>query len=144
MSDERRIDPTANHCFGCGALNPVGLKLKFVIETLATGNVVATASIQLTRAYQGGTGHMHGGIIATLMDEAMSKLNKPLEVSAVTRHIEVDYLRPSPVDVELTLVGRHVRREGRKLFHAAELINLEGEVLAKAQGLFIVVERLNG
>lgn len=83
---------------------------------------------------------MHGGIVATLMDEAMSKLNKPLEVIAVTRKLEVEYLRPTPVERPLTLVGRHVRREGRKLFHIAELRDSDGRMLAHAQALFIVVE----
>jgi acyl-CoA thioesterase FadM len=74
------------------------------------------------------------------MDEAMSKLNKPLKVSAMTRRLEIEYFRPSPVDMLLTLVGRHVRREGRKLFHLAELLNTEGEMLVRAKGLFIVIE----
>ena len=84
---------------------------------------------------------MHGGIVATLMDEAMSKLNKPLEVVAVTRRLEVEYLRPTPVEQRLTLVGRHVRRDGRKLFNVAELRDAEGRLLAQANGLFVVLEQ---
>ena len=133
------VEPSANHCFGCSPVNPVGLHLKFVIDTSDAGGVTATAPVELTRSYEGGRGRIHGGVIATLMDEAMSKLNKPLGVSAVTRHIEVEYLRPSPVDTRLTLVGRHVRREGRKLFHVAELLNAQGQALAHAKGLFIVI-----
>ena len=139
--DPRAIDAPVNNCFGCGPGNPVGLRLKFVIETSASGGVTATAPVELTRFYEGPAGYIHGGVIATLMDEAMSKLNKPLKVSAMTRRLEIEYLRPSPVDMLLTLVGRHVRREGRKLFHFAELLNPEGEMLARATGLFIVIER---
>lgn len=82
---------------------------------------------------------MHGGIVATLMDEAMSTLNKPLGVIAVTRKLEVEYLRPTPVNQPLMLVGRHMRREGRKLFHVAELRDAEERVLAQANGLFVVL-----
>jgi acyl-coenzyme A thioesterase PaaI-like protein len=139
--DPGTLDASVNHCFGCSPVNPVGLRLKFVIETSASGGVTATAPVQLTRFYEGGAGYLHGGVIATLMDEAMSKLNKPLKVSAMTRSLEIEYLRPSPVDMLLTLVGRHVRREGRKLFHHAELLNTEGETLVRAKGLFIVIER---
>ena len=137
----RGINPDVNNCFGCSPINPVGLQLNFVIETSASGAVTATATVQLTRLYEGGAGYIHGGVIATLMDEAMSKLNKPLKVRAMTRHMEIEYLRPSPVDIRLNLVGRHVRREGRKLFNVAELLNTEGETLARAKGLFIVMER---
>jgi acyl-coenzyme A thioesterase PaaI-like protein len=134
-------DAPVNHCFGCSSVNPVGLRLKFVIEASASGGVTATAPVLLTRFYEGPPGCLHGGVIATLMDEAMSKLNKPLQVRAMTRRLEIEYLRPSPVDTLLTLVGRHARREGRKLFHLAELLNPEGEPLVRAKGLFIVIER---
>ena len=139
--DFRVTNSADNNCFGCSTVNPVGLRLKFAIETSDPGGVTATAPVELTRFYEGGAGNIHGGVIATLMDEAMSKLNKPLNVRAMTRHLEIEYLRPSPVDMPLTVVGRHVRREGRKLFHIAELLNTQGETLARAKGVFIVIER---
>jgi acyl-coenzyme A thioesterase PaaI-like protein len=88
--DTRTIDAPVNNCFGCSPVNPVGLRLKFVIETSASGDVTATAPVELTRFYEGGAGYIHGGVIATLMDEAMSKLNKPLKVSAMTRRLEIE------------------------------------------------------
>ena len=112
------IDERAGHCFGCGPANPEGLHLMFTFD--AEGRT-ATARVNLTRVHEGPPGHIHGGIIATLMDEAMSKLNRPLGVIAMTRHMEVDYLKPSPLGRELVLTGRHVRREGRELFHEADL-----------------------
>ena len=111
-------DERANFCFGCGPQNPEGLHLSFVIDEADAQNITATATVNLTRVHEGPPGHIHGGIIATLMDEAMSKLNRPLDVLAMTRHMEVDYLRPAPLGITLRLVGRHVKREGRKLYHA--------------------------
>jgi acyl-CoA thioesterase FadM len=89
--------------------------------------------------YQGPPGYIHGGIIATLMNEVMSKLNRPLNATAMTRHMEIDYLRPAPLDQPLTLVGTHLSRNGRKLFHQAELRLPDGTVLASAKGLFIAL-----
>ena len=80
---------------------------------------------------------MHGGAIATLMDEAMSKANRARGVTAMTRHMEVEYLRPVPLGVPLLLEGRHTRADGRKHFCEAELMNAEGRVLAKAKGMFV-------
>ena len=74
------------------------------------------------------------------MDEAMSKLHRPLNVIAMTRNMEIDYLRPSPLYVPLTLRATHLRREGRKLFHQAELIHPDGTVLARAKGFFLAIE----
>ena len=134
------IDELENHCFGCGTDNPQGLQVRSVVALSDAGELTATATVQLTRMHQGAPGFVHGGIIATLMDEIMSKLNRPLGVLAMTRHMEVSYLRPAPLDQTLTLTGHHLRREGRKLFHAAELTAADGTVLAEAKCLFIVVD----
>jgi uncharacterized protein (TIGR00369 family) len=131
------IDEQAGHCFGCGPANPEGLHLVFTLDAVAQ---TSTASVNLSRNHEGPPGHIHGGIVATLMDEAMSKLNRPLGVIAMTRNMEVDYLRPSPLGRDLVLKGHHVRREGRKLFHEAELQLPDGTVLARAKGVFIVLD----
>lgn len=131
------IDEQAGHCFGCGPANPQGLQLVFTLDHLAH---TATAQVNLTRLHEGAPGYIHGGIIATLMDEAMSKLNRPFGVLAMTRHLEVDYLRPAPVGRDLTLTATHLRREGRKLFHHAELTLPDGTLLAKSDGLFIALD----
>ena len=135
---EKTIDELSGQCFGCGSANPHGLHLHFTLN-LATHTV--TALVNLTELHQGAPGYIHGGLIATLLDEAMSKLNRPLGLLAMTRHIEVDYLRPAPIHQPLTLSGRHLRREGRKLFHVAELHDATGNLLARSTSLWIVVPR---
>jgi uncharacterized protein (TIGR00369 family) len=140
-SDHAIAEVRTNHCFGCGSANPQGLHLVFCTDAVASQAITVTAEIQLTRMHEGPTGYIHGGIVATLLDEAMSKLNIPLNLLAVTRHLEVDYLRPAPLHQPLLLVGRHVRREGRKLFHEAELRHPDGQVLARGKGLFIVLSK---
>ena len=136
--DDRTIDEISGHCFGCGPGNPHGLHLRFTLDPLSDS---VTAPVQLTELHQGAPGYIHGGLIATILDEAMSKLNRPLGLLAMTRHIEVDYLRPAPIGQPLTLTGRHLRREGRKLFHAAELHDSSGTLLARSTSLWIVVPR---
>ena len=136
----RTIDERASHCFGCGPSNPEGLHLKFTIQADDPAAITATATVHLTRNHEGPPGYIHGGIIATLMDEAMSKLNRPLDLLAMTRHMEVDYLRPCPLHSPLTLTSHHIRREGRKLFHTAILTHPDGTVLARAKGFFLVID----
>lgn len=140
MQSSPTIDERANHCFGCGPANPQGLHLVFTTDTSHPEGITATAHINLTRLHEGPPGHIHGGIVAALLDEAMSKLNRPLNVLAMTRHMEVDYLRPAPLYQPLVLESRHLRCEGRKVFHQAELRLPDGTALARARGLFIVVD----
>jgi len=102
--------------------------------------ISALATIQLGAAFEGPPGYVHGGIIATMLDEAMSKLNRPLDVVAMTRHMEVDYLRPVRLGDTLSIVGHHVRRDGKKIFHSAEITGPDGNVLARGKALFIVID----
>jgi uncharacterized protein (TIGR00369 family) len=134
-----------NHCFGCGAGNPVGLKLEFAVDERegAAFRVVARAAI--SDDYEGPPGYLHGGIIATLLDEAMSKANRAGGVTAMTRQMQVEYLRPVPSGAAITIRGRVVRSEGRKHWTEAQIEgqteNAEAKVLARASGLFIAITR---
>ena len=134
---ERSVDELSGHCFGCGPNNPEGLHLQFAIDQDTHS---AETSVTLDERYQGAPGYVHGGIIATLLDEAMSKLNRPLGVLAMTRQMDVSYLKPAPIGSEMRLRSRFLRREGRKLFHEAELLSTAGEVLSRCSGLWIVID----
>jgi uncharacterized protein (TIGR00369 family) len=124
-----------NRCFGCGVANPVGLHLEFF--RAEDGSVVSLPTVPDT--YEGPKGYLHGGIIATLLDEAMSKAVRAGGFVAMTRSMEVDYLRPVPSGTPLRLEGRMVRDEGRKHWAEAKILNERGTMLAQAKGLFIEV-----
>lgn len=126
-----------NHCFGCGAGNPVGLRLTFSIAPDSA--VLCDASI--SDNYEGPPGYLHGGIIATLLDEAMSKANRARGVTAMTRQMQVEYLRPVPSGSTIRIAGRVVRSEGRKHWTEASIQNDRGITLASATGLFIAIHR---
>ncbi len=128
---------TQNGCFGCGDANAAGLQLRFFIS--ADDAVVCRFS--LDRRFQGPPGYAHGGVIATVLDEAMSKANRRRNVYAMTRQMSVDYLRPVPLEQELLLDGRSERESDRKHRCSATLRDGTGRVLATATGLFIEVKR---
>jgi uncharacterized protein (TIGR00369 family) len=127
---------TRNACFGCGQANPVGLRLEF--SKTVDGHIVSTAVI--SNQYEGPPGYLHGGIIATLLDEAMSKANRARGVTAMTRQMQVEYLRPVPSDSAIRIIGRVTRSEGRKHWAEALIQNAGGTVLAQATGLFIAIK----
>ena len=124
-----------NRCFGCGEANPQGLQLEFLLAE--DGTVVCPAVIP--DFFEGHPGFLHGGIIATLLDETMSKAVRARGLTAMTRHMEVDYKRPVPSRVQIRMEGRIVRDEGSKHWVEAAIFDGEGHVLAQGKGLFIEV-----
>ncbi|MGB8029404.1 MAG: PaaI family thioesterase [Terracidiphilus sp.] len=129
----------SNRCFGCGPANQTGLRLEFLLAD--DGSVVSFPVV--ASAFEGHPGYLHGGIIATLLDEAMSKAVRARGNSSMTRKIEIDYLRPVPSETPLRLEGRVVRNEPRKHWAEARILNEKGRVLAEAKGLFIEVSPKN-
>jgi uncharacterized protein (TIGR00369 family) len=126
----------ANHCFGCGGANEEGMKLTFVQDNERRRIV---GRFVLGERFQGGGGMGHGGIIATLLDEAMGKVCRFREVRAVTAELTVEYLKPVSVVEEIVVEGWETEQKGRNLFHAGEIRNLAGEVLARGKGRFVII-----
>ena len=126
-----------NGCFACGKDNATGMHLKFVLDETA-GHAICR--FKLGRRYQGPPGHAHGGIIATILDEAMGKVNRLSNVLALTRTMNVEYLRPVPLGTHLTVVGRAQGVNGREHLNIAEITGDRGEVLARSTGIFIAVD----
>lgn len=125
-----------NRCFGCGPANPHGLQLDFLLAE--DGSIVSQASI--SDDFCGHPGFLHGGIIATLLDETMSKAVRATGISSMTRHLEVDYLLPVPSAHPIRVEGRIVRTEGRKRWTEARILDSEHKTLARGKGLFVEVQ----
>ncbi len=130
-----------HNCFGCGAHNRIGMRLRFFLDEESA----AVASLRFARRFQGPHGFVHGGVIAAVLDEAMSKAIHAsahgARIMALTRQMETEYLRPTALGAALTLRGRQERVEGRKHFCSATLADSEGRVLARGKALFIAVAR---
>jgi uncharacterized protein (TIGR00369 family) len=125
-----------NRCFGCGENNPRGLQLQFFLAP--DGTVVCP--LKVSDLYEGPPGYLHGGILATLLDEAMSKAVRAQGLTAMTRHLEVDYRLPVPSGSQLHMEGRLVRSEGRKHWTEGEIRDSAGRALVRGKGLFVEVK----
>ena len=126
-----------NFCFACGKNNSEGMHLRFTYDEERD---LFVCRFRLGKRYTGPPGHAHGGIIATILDEAMGKVNKLRHVVALTSTITVDYLKPVPLNKPLRVESREVRVRGRYHTNAAEILNQKGEVLAHSKGLFIAID----
>lgn len=121
-------------CFVCGMDNSEGLRIHWKIDGLTT-----TAEFIPERKYQGWKGVLHGGIIATLLDEAMTRLACVIYGGAVTAEMTVRFLAPAPIGEKLLIRGEVVK-ESRKLIELkASLHNSAGKQIAYSTGKAIRV-----
>ena len=127
-----------NYCFVCGESNREGLRLVFQYDPEVKKT---TCIVRIPSRYQGATGFAHGGIIATLLDEAMAKVNGKGGIRAVTLRMTVKFRKMVPVKTPLDLVGQRVARKGRKIYLRSEL-RAGSTLLAEAKGLFLEVARV--
>jgi uncharacterized protein (TIGR00369 family) len=127
-----------NPCFGCGGANARGMKLVFERDERRQRII---GKFRLGPEYQGGAGFIHGGIIATVLDEAMGKVSRLRDVYAVTAELTIEYLKPVPVNEELSVEGFPERSDGRQLYHEGEIRNAAGVLLARGRGRFVIVDR---
>ncbi|MGB8259853.1 MAG: PaaI family thioesterase, partial [Terracidiphilus sp.] len=89
--------------------------------------------------FEGPAGYLHGGVIATLLDEAMSKSVRATGIAAMTHTMEVDYHRPVHSGAPIRIEGRLLGHEGRKHWTEARILDARGHLLASAKGLFLEV-----
>ena len=124
----------ARYCFGCGSLNPQGLHLDFKMEE---GEVKAVFTPQAE--HQGFPGYMHGGLVMTMMDEAMGWVTIGQRVWAVTAKVNVRFREPVPLSQPVIVSAAIEKNRRRWLTVRAEVRSREGEILAEAEGIFMRV-----
>ena len=124
-----------NYCFACGTDNPYGLHLNLQIE-----NDRYVAEKVLTREYQSYTGVVHGGIVTTMLDEAMGSYLFRNGEHAVTARLNVRYRQPTPVGEPLTITGWIESRRRNIVDMKATIALADGTVTAEGTARMAVVE----
>ena len=126
-----------NHCFGCGGANPDRMQLAFEQDD-ATRRIRGV--FRIGAEYQGGPGFVHGGIVATLLDEVLAKVSRFEKDIAVTGELTVEYLKPVRVEEEVTVEGWEIERNGRLRMRQGEIRDSSGAVLARGRGKFVEID----
>jgi acyl-coenzyme A thioesterase PaaI-like protein len=133
-----RLNDTSAYqrCFACGARNDSGLRLAFQRE----GDAVVT-EFTPTQAFQGFPGVVHGGILATLLDETLNRTAMVEGRWTMTGRLDVRYRAPA-------LIGQTLRVTAHPLSSRARMIQATGEIrlkepphtlIASAEGLFLPI-----
>lgn len=121
-------------CFACGKENPIGLKLHFHRE----GDTVSSEFVP-GELHQGWPGIVHGGIINTLLDEAMCYVPYFQGLHCVTAKQEVRLRCPANVGERLFIRAWPLRQTRRLIETAAEITREDGTTMAEASATMYIV-----
>lgn len=133
MPKTREIKPLeANTCFGCGEENPIGLKLSFKWD-----GATARTAVILGKQYEGWPGVVHGGIVFTLLDEAMAWVSRFEKMETLTAKAEVKYRKPLRVGEEVVLTASAVKKTRKTLEAKSTLSSSDGTIIAEGSSTML-------
>jgi acyl-coenzyme A thioesterase PaaI-like protein len=141
-----------SHCYGCGKLNENGMHIKSKWDG-DEGVCRFTPDKSKTGGFPD---YLYGGMIASLIDchcagtAAAAKLKndgyelgeKPLP-RFVTASIKVDYIKPTPVGVELEIRASVQEIKGRKVILTAAVI-ASGNITAVGEAVMVMIPENTG
>lgn len=121
-------------CMVCGTENPAGWHL-----TAVRRGETVECTYTFDQRHEGGPGLAHGGAVSAVCDDVLGHVLTLLGQPAVTRRLEVDYLKPVILGEPHRMVGRVESVDGRKIWLAMEALAPDGQPRFTARGLFIRV-----
>ena len=125
------IAETYTKCFACGKDNPIGLKLKFRKE----GELVK-AEFTPGELYQGWPGIVHGGILCTILDEAMGyAIIYNGVLSYVTAKSEVRFRNQARVGEPLIVTGSVDKKAKNLIWTSASIARQNGTRVAEGTAI---------
>ena len=128
--------PNSRMCLVCGLKNPFGLHTAFY----ELDNKEILALFKPREEHQSYPGRLHGGIISTILDEAIGRaimMHSDGEVWGVTVDLQVRFRKPVPLDEELRVVGRITKDSSRFFEGTGELLLADGTVAAEGHGKYL-------
>lgn len=126
MGRSLRLDDDS-FCFVCGKDNPCGLKLAF---DNINGRVIS--EFTPSKVYQGYTGITHGGIISTVLDEAMIYAAMKDGIFPVTAELTVRFKKPLMTDETVVIEAEVIDSNSKLITTRSKLTRKQdGELIAE-------------
>ena len=123
-------------CFACGERNEAGLHLDF--ESTDDCRAV-TAVYAPQEGHQGWPQALHGGIVATLLDEAAAYVAYARGQHAATARLNIRYLQPARLNEPLRVSATLVSDARRILTIDAHVTTLDDQRIADAQATLLLL-----
>jgi len=124
------------NCFVCGKKNSAGLQLDFALDPDCG---TAVARVVFPAQMQGWQDTVHGGLLATVLDEAMVKAAGAAGHKCVSAEITVKYRKPAPTGEPCLVSGKVLAARGRIVLAESRIGDAQGRVLAQATGKLFTV-----
>lgn len=121
-------------CFACGKLNASGLRLQFSFRPHEARTTFVPGKI-----HQGYSGIMHGGIMSTLLDEAMAWAALNMGLQVLTAELTVRFKKPVRIGDEIRIIGRLKDSHGKIVHAEAEARDSDDAILATATARLVRV-----
>lgn len=131
-ADGRRYAFADHHCFACGGTNPIGMGLHIELDE---GR--ARTTWRAGGDFVGWSDKLHGGIVATLLDEVMAWACASSDAWAVTAEMTVRYRSPAAPGEELVAEGRVVEQRRRIYQVVGEVRGGDGRLVAEGSGRYL-------
>jgi len=132
-------DLNEGFCFGCGQNNPMGLKLHFIKD----GEVLRTEYTP-NKMHQGWPGLLHGGIVATLLDEVMSNVAYATGKTCLTAEMDLRQRKPIKIDETLVITAWITRHRSKIIETAGKICLKDGTVVAESTAKQFIAENAAG
>ncbi|MCB9452272.1 MAG: PaaI family thioesterase [Anaerolineaceae bacterium] len=107
------------------------------IQFYAEPNGSIVGDVILQPEQEGPPLYAHGGISASLLDEAMGTSAWWAGYKVVAANLNLNYRQPVPLGVEIHIRGHIQSIEGRKIYTAGSITLPDGTVAIESTGLFI-------
>ena len=129
--------PDDGGCFGCSPSNTNGIQLRFRRDGMRV-----RSRARIPDRFHGAPGVVHGGIVATVLDEvSCAAAVFVADRFVVTGELVVRYERPVPVDVSLELEAEIVAQTHPRYVEIAASVRDGATILARSTGKFFYQER---
>lgn len=124
-------------CFVCGAENPIGLKAEFSTDVEGCSS---HATLQLPAEFQGWQDVIHGGILASLLDEACIYACRAKADQCVTAELQIRFRKPVPVGAMVVVSGQ-LTDSSRKIWQASAQLKIDDTLYAEAAAKVFILDR---
>lgn len=119
-------------CLLCGDKNPIGLKLKFDINP----DLSVKTEFMSKFMFEGYKGFLHGGVIASLIDSAMTNCLFAHNVAAFTAELTLKYRQPVRCGSKITVTATLVKDYDPLYILQAQVIQ-NGKLAVSAEAKFM-------
>ena len=124
------------NCFGCSPSNNKGLKADFTFDQ-ERGKVLFY--YKLREEYEGAPKHAHGGILATLIDEAQGALCQHIGWYVMTDRLTIHYRKAVPIGEELLIEAFLTKISKKRIYTQGRIQSKTGMVHVNSKASFYVL-----